>query len=138
PSMAYDQIVEGVASGRIRGLWIIATNSAHSWIDQQALRDAFGRLEFLVVQDMYATTETAQLADLILPAAGWGEKEGTFINSERRIGVVKQVADPPGEALSDFEIFRMIAAAWGCGSTFSGRSSPRAAFRSLTRPSRAR
>ena len=54
------------------------------------------RLDFLVVQDMYQTTETAQLAHLVLPAAGWGEKEGTFINSERRIGLIKKVARAPG------------------------------------------
>ena len=54
------------------------------------------KLDFLVVQDMYATTETAQLADLVLPAAGWGEKEGTFINSERRIGVRKRWPAPRG------------------------------------------
>ena len=69
----------------------IATNPAHSWIDQGRLRDILGRLDFLVVQDMYHSTETAQLADLVLPAAAWGEKEGTFINSERRIGLIKKV-----------------------------------------------
>ena len=76
------------------------------------------RLEFLVVQDMYHTTETAQLADLVLPAAGWGEKDGTFINSERRIGVIKKGRRAPGQALSDFNIFRLIAEAWGCGEMF--------------------
>src|SRR5207248_7972647 len=99
PSLAYDQIIDGIAAGRIKGLWVVATNSAHSWIGQKALQDALGRLDFLVVQDMYATTETAALADLVLPAAGWGEKEGTFINSERRIGLVKRVAPAPGNAL---------------------------------------
>ena len=64
------------------------------------------KLEFLVVQDMYYSTETAQEADLFLPAAGWGEKSGTFINSERRLGVIQSVATPPGEARSDFEIFK--------------------------------
>ena len=54
------------------------------------------KLDFLVVQDMYHSTETAQLADLLLPAAGWGEKEGTFINSERRIGLIKKVRRAPG------------------------------------------
>ena len=136
--MAYDQIVEGVASGRIKGLWLIATNSAHSWIDQQALRDAFGRLDFLVVQDMYTTTETAQLADLILPAAGWGEKEGTFINSERRVGLVKQVAPAPGHALADFAIFRLIADAWGCGEDLAEWTSPEAVFGILGRLSEGR
>jgi assimilatory nitrate reductase catalytic subunit len=91
------------------------------------------RLEFIVVQDMYRTTETAQMAQLVLPAAGWGEKDGTFINSERRIGVVWKVARAPGEALSDFNIFRLIAHYWGCGSLFAGWDSPEAVFRILQR-----
>ena len=96
PSLAYDQIIEGIHRGTIKGLWIIATNSAHSWINQTELRELLDRLDFLVVQDMYATTETAQLADLVLPAAGWGEKDGTFINSERRIGRIQRVAPGAG------------------------------------------
>lgn len=86
--LAYDQIVEGIFRGRIKGLWVIATNSASSWINQADAREALSRLEFLVVQDMYHSTATAELAHLLLPAAGWGEKSGTFINSERRIGVI--------------------------------------------------
>jgi assimilatory nitrate reductase catalytic subunit len=136
PSLAYDQIVDGVAAGRIKGLWVIATNSAHSWIDQRRLREAFGALEFLVVQDMYATTETAELAHLVLPAAGWGEKEGTFINSERRVGLTKRVVSAPGVALADFAIFKLIAEAWGVGPMFEAWSSPEAVWRVLTRLSR--
>ena len=95
-----------------------------------------GRLDFLVVQDMYATTETAQLAHLVLPAAGWGEKEGTFINSERRIGLTKKVARAPGEALADFQIFRLVAEAWGCGEMFRDWSSPEAVFQIIKELSR--
>jgi assimilatory nitrate reductase catalytic subunit len=131
-SLAYDQIIEGIARGTIRGLWIVATNSAHSWINQSELRSLLGRLEFLVVQDMYATTDTARYADLVLPAAGWGEKDGTFINSERRIGLVKRVAHAPGQALADFYIFKLIAEAWGAGAMFERWSSPEAVFRLLT------
>jgi assimilatory nitrate reductase catalytic subunit len=130
-SIAYDQIVDGIEEGRIRGLWVVATNPAHSWIDQGRVRRLRERLEFLVVQDMYASTEIAQMADLVLPAAGWGEKEGCFINSERRISVTRRVARPPGEALSDFAIFKLIAAAWGCGELLSAWSEPEAAFRLL-------
>src|SRR6185436_15716157 len=86
-SLAYDQIVDAIDAGRIKGLWVIATNSSHSWIHQRAFNAILRKLDFLVVQDMYHTTETAQQAHLVLPAAGWGEKEGTFINSERRIGL---------------------------------------------------
>jgi anaerobic selenocysteine-containing dehydrogenase len=133
PSLAYDQIIEGVLSNKIKALWIVATNPAHSWINQTHLHDALSRLECLVVQDMYVDTETAVLADIVLPAAGWGEKEGTFINSERRIGVIKRVSRAPGEALADFHIFRLIAEAWGCGSLFSEWTSPEAVFQILKR-----
>jgi assimilatory nitrate reductase catalytic subunit len=135
-SLAYDQIINGVLSGKIKGLWIVATNTAHSWINQADLHDTLKRLDFLVVQDMYSTTETAQRADLVLPAAGWGEKEGTFINSERRIGVIKRVSRAPGQALADFYIFKALAEAWGVGDMFEEWSSPEAVFQIIKRLSR--
>jgi anaerobic selenocysteine-containing dehydrogenase len=131
PSMAYDQIVRSIADGRIKGLWVIATNSSHSWIHQDEFNNVVSKLDFLVVQDMYPTTETAQRADLYLPAAGWGEKEGTLINSERRIGLVKKVRRAPGRALSDFHICQLIAHYWGCGGMFAGWTSPEAVFQTL-------
>lgn len=130
-SLAYDQILEAINRGKIRGLWIVATNTAHSWINQTDAVDILRRLDFLVVQDMYATTETARLAHVMLPAAGWGEKDGTFINSERRIGLIKRVARAPGQALADFYIFRLVAEAWGCGDLFRRWSSPEATFQLL-------
>ena len=128
PSKAYDQIIDGIEGGDIRALWIIATNTAHSWIDQSRFARLRQNLDFLVVQDMYATTESAQMADLVLPAAGWGEKEGFFINSERRLGRIRKVSRAPGEALSDFAIFKLIAESWGCGDLFRRWSTPAAAF----------
>lgn len=133
PSWAYDQILEGMEDGTIRGLWCIATNPAHSWIHSSSFEERRKRLDFLVVQDMYCTTETARLADLYLPAAGWGEKDGTFINSERRIGRVRRVASPPGEAIPDFEIIRRLSDAWGVGSLFSEWTTPEAVFQILKR-----
>ena len=136
PSLAYDQIVEGIREGRIKALWIIGTNASHSWIQQREFNELLTKLDFLVVQDMYTTTETAQRADLVLPAAGWGEKEGTFINSERRIGLVKKVKRAPGQALADFHIFQLIAHYWGCGGMFKRWSSPEAVFQILKQVSR--
>jgi len=135
---AYDQIIDGIHAGHIKGLWVIATNAVHSWIQQDRAREALSKLEFLVVQDLYHTTETAQLAHLLLPAAGWGEKEGTFINSERRIGHAKKVRRAPGQALSDFNIFRLIAEAWDAGDWRHRWSSPQAAFKLLRSLSRDR
>ncbi|MEM7410479.1 MAG: nitrate reductase [Myxococcota bacterium] len=135
---AYDQIVEGIRSGTIRGLWIVATNGSHSWIDQQDFRELLGRLDFLVVQDLYADTETALQADLVLPAAGWGEKDGTFINSERRVGLVKKVRRAPGQALADFHIFQLLAEAWGCAQLFERWKTPEDVFDALRELSRGR
>ncbi len=135
-SLAYDQIMEGIHRGQIRGLWVIATNTAHSWINQADAEGLLSRLDFLVVQDMYSTTETAKLAHLVLPAAGWGEKEGTFINSERRIGLLKKVSRAPGEALADFYIFKLLAEAWGVSDMFKRWSSPEAVFDILKEVSR--
>ena len=137
-SRAYDEIIDGIDRGDIRGLWIIATNPAHSWINSDRFAAIRRKLDFLVVQDMYATTETARLADLVLPAAGWGEKEGVFINSERRLGVVRKVARAPGAALSDFAIFQLVAEAWGCGDLFRAWRTPGAAFQILKELSRGR
>lgn len=133
PSLAYDQIIDGIENGTIKGLWLIATNTAHSWINRKRVRKICERLEFLVVQDMYYTTDSAVLADLVLPAAGWGEKDGTFINSERRIGRTRKVRKAPGQALSDFNIFRIIAHHWGCAELFTEWQSPEAAFHILKR-----
>lgn len=129
--MAYDQILDAIRDGRIKGLWVIATNPLHSWIQQGFAHEVLSQLDFLVVQDMYSTTETARAAHLYLPAAGWGEKEGTFINSERRIGLTKKVSRAPGTALSDFNIFRLVAHYWGCAELMSQWSSPEAAFQLL-------
>ena len=131
PSLAYDQILDGVRDGRIKGLWIVATNSAHSWIDQDDFRALREGLDLLVVQDMYADTETAAMADLVLPAAAWGEKDGTFINSERRWGRVRKVRRSPGEALADFQIFRLIAHYTGCAPLFERWKTPEDVFDAL-------
>ena len=137
-SWAYPEIISGILKGKIKGLWVVATNPAHSWINQSQLVDILDRLDFLVVQDMYHTTETARLADLVLPAAGWGEKEGTFINSERRFGLVKKVARAPGQALADFSIFKLVAEAWGVGDMFREWDSPESVFQIMKRLSQGR
>ncbi len=130
-SWAYHEIMEGILKGKIKGLWIVGTNPAHSWINQGQAKDILERLDFLVVQDMYHSTATTKMADLVLPAAGWGEKEGCQINSERRISRVKKVRKAPGEALSDFNIFKLVAHYWGCSKMFEQWKTPEAVFQLL-------
>ncbi len=136
-SLAYDEILEGVENGDIKGLWIIATNPSHSWIHRHHWTKMLrSKLKFLVVQDMFHSTETALEADLFLPAAGWGEKSGTFINSERRVGVIRPAVEPPGLAKSDFDIFKAISHQWGCGEMFDTWSDPESAFQILKKLSK--
>ena len=112
--LAYPDIIEGALGKSIRGLWIIATNPLVSFPNQDVLRQALSNLEFLVVQDGYHPTPTTELADLVLPAAIWGEKEGTYTNSERRVSKVNKAVAPPAEARTDFDIFLAIAEKLGC------------------------
>lgn len=131
PGYAYDQIIEGIEKGEIKGLWIIATNPNHSWIGQKNFARVREKLDFLVVQDMYANTETAQMADLYLPVAGWGEKDGTFINSERRFGTIRQVKKAPGQALTDFRIIQALADRWGDCDFIKQWPTPNDAFQTI-------
>ncbi|MBK8093762.1 MAG: molybdopterin-dependent oxidoreductase [Verrucomicrobiaceae bacterium] len=133
PSLAYDQIIQAADAGTVKAIWFVATNPSHSWIDQNEMNRVLDKLDFLVVQDMYCSTETAKRAHLVLPAAGCGEKEGCFINSERRIGYSPKVRRAPGQALADFHIFRLIAHYWGCGEMFREWQTPEAVFRVLQR-----
>jgi len=107
--LAYPDIIEAAVTGKIRALWFIATNPAVSFPNYRVLEHALRNVEFLVVQDGFHPTPTSDFAHLVLPAAIWGEKEGTYTNSERRVSKVNRVVDSPGEARSDFDIFLEIA-----------------------------
>ncbi|APC15047.1 nitrate reductase [Pseudomonas frederiksbergensis] len=98
------ELFEQVQSGKIKAMWIACTNPAQSLPDQQTVRAALQACPFVVLQEAFHTTETAPFADLLLPAASWGEKEGTVTNSERRISHVRRAITAPGEARPDWAI----------------------------------
>jgi len=98
------ELFEQVRNGTIKALWIACTNPAQSMPDQNAVRAALQACPFVVLQEAFRTTETAGFADLLLPAASWGEKDGTVTNSERRISHVRKAIVAPGEARSDWAI----------------------------------
>jgi assimilatory nitrate reductase catalytic subunit len=125
---AYPDIVNAVMAGRIKGLWVIGTNPVVSFPNRDILEQALAHLDLLVVQDVFETPTTA-LADIVLPAAVWGEKDGTFTNSERRVSRVRAAVAPPGDARPDFDIFLDVARRWGCADElFGGWTTPRDAF----------
>lgn len=107
--LAYPDIIEAALAKRIRALWFIATNPVVSFPNTKLLTEALNTAEFVVVQDGFFPTPTTEFADLVLPAAIWAEKEGTYTNSERRVSKVNRIVAPPGQARPDFDIFLALA-----------------------------
>lgn len=104
PGLSAIDLFEAVRAGRIKALWIACTNPAQSMPNQQLIHEALAACPFVIVQEAFTTTETCSYADLLLPAASWGEKEGTVTNSERRISHVRPAIAAPGEARADWSI----------------------------------
>lgn len=113
PGYTATQMIEALERGELKALWIICTNPLVSWPDARRAEAALANAKFVVVQDISRRSDTLQFADLILPAAGHFEKEGTMTNSERRITHLDKIVDPPGEALPDAEILCRFAKAMG-------------------------
>jgi anaerobic selenocysteine-containing dehydrogenase len=137
--LAYPDIIEGAVAKKIRALWVIATNPVVSFPNLGVLQQSLDGLDFLVVQDGFHPTPTTELADLVLPAAIWGEKEGIYTNSERRVSKVNRAVSPPGEARTDFDIFLDLAKKLGCfEELFHGWTQPGDAFEEWKRISHGR
>jgi ferredoxin-nitrate reductase len=122
PGLASTELVEALEAGSVRAVWIVATNPVVSQPDAERFAAALQEAELVVVQDAYHPTETGALADVVLPAAQWPEKDGTMTNSERRVSLVQRALDPPGQALPDWEIFARLGRALGHGEAFAWRS----------------
>ncbi len=113
PGYTATQMIEALESGKLKALWIICTNPLVSWPDARRAEAALSKAKFVVVQDISNRSDTLAFADLILPAAGHFEKEGTMTNSERRITHLEKVMDPPGESMADADILCMFAKEMG-------------------------
>ncbi len=102
PGLTLVEMNQAAREGRLKGMWIMGENPALSDPDSAEARRGLENLEFLVVSDLFLT-ETAVLADVVLPAASFAEKDGTFTNTERRVQLIRQVVLPPGQARTDLE-----------------------------------
>jgi formate dehydrogenase major subunit/formate dehydrogenase alpha subunit len=114
PGLPLTRAMDAASSGKLRGMFIMGENPMLSDPDQGHARKVLEGLELLVVQDIFLT-ETAALADIVLPAACYAEKEGTFTNTERRVQRLYKAVEPPGEARSDWEIICDLAERAGYG-----------------------
>lgn len=104
PGKSAVDLFKSLKTGEIKAVWIACTNPAQSLPNQAAVREALLAAEYVVLQEAYADTDTANYADLLLPASSWGEKYGTVTNSERCITRVMSAVEAPGEARHDWKI----------------------------------
>jgi formate dehydrogenase major subunit len=132
PGLTVVEIMDDILSGReerIRGMYIMGENPAMSDPDANHAREALAALEHLVVQDIFLT-ETAYLADVILPASSFAEKTGSFTNTDRVVQLGRQALDPPGQARQDLWIIQKIARRLGLQWNYDG---PAAVFDEMRR-----
>lgn len=112
PGLRVTEVFDEVDEGNVRGMYIIGENPAISEPDVKNARESLQELDFLVVQDIFMT-ETAEYADVILPAATFTEKYGTVTNTERRVQLMRPAVEPPGKAHADWEIIQKLAGRMG-------------------------
>ena len=127
PGLKAVDLFRACAEGRIKALWVMSTNPAVSMPDAQRVAKAIAKVPFVAVSDIMARTDTGDLADVLLPATGWGEKNGTVTNSERRISRQRAFLPVPGQARPDWQIICDVAARLGWGDAF-GYTSPAQIF----------
>jgi len=118
PGLKAVEMFRALGEGRIKAIWIIHTNPAVSMPDADAVRAALAGCEFVVVSDVTARTDTARLAQVLLPAAAWGEKEGTVTNSERCISRQRAFLPVPGQARPDWAILAEVGRRMGFAAAF--------------------
>lgn len=108
PGLVVGEMMRAAHAGQVKAMWIVGENVAMSDPDSQHVVASLDKLDFLVVSELFMT-ETAQLADVVLPAASFAEKDGTFSNTERRVQRVRKAIEPIGEARTDWEIVSDVA-----------------------------
>jgi ferredoxin-nitrate reductase len=113
PGLTATEMFEALNDGRLKAIWIMCTNPLTSLPNVRLAEEALKKAKFVVVQEISNKPEVLAYADVILPAAGWAEKEGTMTNSERRISYLNKIVEPPGEALPDAEIICRFARKMG-------------------------
>ena len=119
PGLAAVELFKAIRDGKVKIVWIIATNPLVSIPNLNQVEEALRRADLVIVSDAYHPTETTRWADVILPAAQWSERDGTLTNSERRISYLEKVTEAPGEALPDWKIVANVARKMGFESQFS-------------------
>jgi formate dehydrogenase major subunit/formate dehydrogenase alpha subunit len=119
PGLALTEMMEAAAQGSLKALYIMGENPMLSDPDLNHLEPGLKKLDLLVVQDIFLH-ETGELAHVVLPSAAWGEKDGTYTNTERRVQRIRKAVDAPGSSLTDWEIITRLAGKMGAQWNYTG------------------
>ena len=136
PTAPYNVIVEKINAGEIKALWVICTNPRHSWTNNETFQKAVEKLELFVVQDIYDDTDSAQICDVYLPVVPGIKKEGSYINTERRVSPMRQVLERKENEKTDYQVIFGIGKALGMGSLLDKWKTPKDAFNLMKECSR--
>ena len=136
PTKTYNQIIEGINAGEIKGLWILCTNPRHSWTNNETFAEAAKKLELFVVQDIYDTIESAENCTVYFPVVPGLKKEGTYINLERRLSAMRPVLARGENEISDYEAVLGVGKALGMGDALKGWETPKDCFNLMRECSR--
>ena len=136
PTKTYNQIIEGINAGEIKGLWILCTNPRHSWTNNETFAEAAKKLELFVVQDIYDTIESAEDCTVFFPVVPGIKKEGTYINLERRLSAMRPVLARGEHEISDYEAILGVGKALGMGDALKGWETPKDCFNLMRECSR--
>ncbi|HPU16594.1 MAG TPA: molybdopterin-dependent oxidoreductase, partial [Polymorphobacter sp.] len=119
PGLKAVDLFDALGAGKIKALWIMATNPAVSMPELAKVRAALADAPFVVVSDVVTATDTLAFADVRLPALAWGEKDGSVTNSERRVSRQRAFLPAPGDARADWQVLAQVAARLGFGDDFA-------------------
>lgn len=136
PTLTYNQIIEGINAGNIKGLWILCTNPRHSWTNNETFAEATKKLELFIVQDIYDTIESAEDCTVYFPVVPGIKKEGTYINLERRLSAMRPVLPKGENEISDYEAILGVGKALGMGEQLKGWETPKDCFNLMRECSR--
>lgn len=136
PTAPYNVIVEKIISGEIKALWVVCTNPRHSWTNNKTFMKAVENLELFVVQDIYDDTDSAKICDVYLPVVPGIKKEGSYINTERRISAMRPALEKEENEKTDYEVMLGMGKALGMGDLLDKWQTPRDAFNLMKECSR--
>ena len=128
PTLTYNVIIEKIIAGEIKALWVVHTNPRHSWTNNETFQKAMEKLDLLIVNDIYDDTDSSADCDVFFPVVPALKKEGTFINTERRLSALRPVLEKEIYEHSDFDVFLKMGVALGMGELLNKWRTPRDIF----------